>query len=133
MGDKPIRKMNREELVEMLIRYTEINEELETRVAQLESKLAEAEQKLQQRTIAISRAGSIAEAAMQLSGVFDAAQRAADQYLESIRRMYPAEVPAEAQVRMNAVRMPEKNEDERTDDPQTAQTITRRRKRGMGL
>ena len=33
--------------------------------------------------------GSIAEAALRLNGVFDAAQRAADYYLQSIQTLYP--------------------------------------------
>ena len=39
------------------------------------------------REIKISQAGSIAEASMQLNGVFEAAQEAAKQYLENIERL----------------------------------------------
>lgn len=39
---------------------------------------------LAQRRLAIEEAGSIAQAALQLSGVFQASQLAADQYLESV-------------------------------------------------
>ena len=40
---------------------------------------------LQTREITIEKAGSIADAAVQLSGVFQAAQEAADSYLKSIK------------------------------------------------
>ena len=40
---------------------------------------------LQTREITIEKAGSIADAAVQLSGVFQAAQEAADTYLKSIK------------------------------------------------
>ena len=41
------------------------------------------QQQLRQRTLVMEEAGSIAHAAMELNGVFQASQRAADQYLES--------------------------------------------------
>ena len=87
MKEKLIRKMNREELLELLIQYSEEKEELELRITRLEKKLAETQKKLEERTIAIDQAGSIAEAALKLNGVFEAAQQAADQYLENIRQM----------------------------------------------
>ena len=42
-------------------------------------KLEEAQQQLQNRTIQIAKAGSIAEAAMELNHVFASAQKAADE------------------------------------------------------
>ena len=87
MKEKLIKKMNREELLELLIQYSEEKEELELRIARLEEKLAEAQKKLEARAIAIDQAGSIAEAALKLNGVFEAAQKAADQYLENVRQV----------------------------------------------
>ena len=40
---------------------------------------------MQNRTIQIAKAGSIAEAAMELNHVFASAQKAADEYLNSVR------------------------------------------------
>ena len=51
----------------------------------LQTRLDEAEAKLQAREITMEKAGSIADAAVQLSGVFQAAQEAADTYLKSIK------------------------------------------------
>lgn len=52
-------------------------EELEERIEQMQSS----------REIELEEAGSIAEAALRINGVFEAAQRAAEQYLMNIRRV----------------------------------------------
>jgi len=57
------------------------------RADQLERKLAQLEKRLSDRNIAEMEAGSIAEAALKLNGVFEAAEAAAAQYLENIRRL----------------------------------------------
>ena len=59
--------------------------EMKKREIELQTRLDEAEAKLQAREITIEKAGSIADAAVQLSGVFQAAQEAADSYLKSIK------------------------------------------------
>lgn len=79
MTDQELRKLNRKELLELLVAQ---GRELEA----LRSKFKAALEKLKSREIAIEKAGSIAEAAMGLNGVFEAAQKAAQQYLENIRR-----------------------------------------------
>ena len=67
MTDKELKRLSRGELLEMLIQQ-----------------LDAAESALQNREIAITNAGSIAEAALQLNGVFTAAQDACQQYMENI-------------------------------------------------
>lgn len=57
----------------------------EKREIELQARLDEAEAQLKDREITIEKSGSIADAAMQLSGVFQAAQEAADTYLKSIK------------------------------------------------
>ena len=59
--------------------------EMKKREIELQTRLDEAEEKLQAREIAMEKAGTIADAAVQLSGVFQAAQEAADTYLKSIK------------------------------------------------
>ena len=49
-------------------------------------KTAELEQQMSRRELQIASAGSIAEASLKLSGIFEAAQKAADQYLYNVRR-----------------------------------------------
>lgn len=54
---------------------------------QLQEELEEARYQLSQREIVMNRAGSIAEAALQLNGVFAAAEEACAQYMESIQTL----------------------------------------------
>ena len=74
MTDKELRKLSRAELLEMLIQQIERNEELE-------AELKKAKTELRNRAITIENAGSLAEAALQINGVFEAADSAAKQYL----------------------------------------------------
>ena len=78
MTGKELKKLSRTELLELLLHQVEENEQLRARLEEVEARLAE-------RAIVMERSGSMAEAAMRLSGVFDQAQQAADDYLESIR------------------------------------------------
>lgn len=79
MTDQELRKLNRLELLELLTKQQERIEELENRVDELE-------ERLQDRQIRIAEAGSIAEAALELTGIFEKAQEAADLYLANVRK-----------------------------------------------
>lgn len=79
MTEKDLKKLNRYQLLEMLIMQTE-------RADRLQSRLEEAAEKLSDTEIRMSALGSIAEASLQLSGVFAAAQAAADRYLEAAKK-----------------------------------------------
>lgn len=78
MTEKELKKMNRYQLLELLIMQTD-------RVEQLQHRLEEAERELKEQNIRLSELGSIAEASLQLSGIFEAAQKAADIYLKEAR------------------------------------------------
>ena len=78
MTDQELRKLKRTELLELLLTQEKENEELRRQ-------LQEARDRLEERKLSLDEAGSIAEAAMRLNGVFEAAQAAADQYLENVR------------------------------------------------
>ena len=78
MTDRELQKLKRVELLQLLV---ELGRELDA----LRRELEETKKQLADRELHMQEAGSIAEASMQLNGVFEAAQRAADQYLESIR------------------------------------------------
>jgi len=73
-----LKHLRRSELIDLIY-------EMKKREIELQTRLDEAEAKLQAREITIEKAGSIADAAVQLSGVFQAAQEAADSYLKSIK------------------------------------------------
>ena len=77
MTDKDLRHLSRAELLDILYEQQK----------RYEDSLAENQALRQQldRTLRIASAGSIAEAAIQVNGVFEAAQAAADQYLASVK------------------------------------------------
>ncbi len=78
MNEKDLKKLNRAELLELLILQTQENERL----------LSENEtikKQLEDRRIILEDAGSIAEASLRLNGIFEAAEEAAREYIESIK------------------------------------------------
>lgn len=75
---KELKRLSRTELLELMI---EQGKELD----KVKRELAEARRQLEDRTLKMSKAGSIAEASLALGKVFEAAQQAADEYLKSIR------------------------------------------------
>ena len=80
MTDKELRRLSRAELLEMLLMQMEENEKLK-------KNLAEAEKALADRRINIDKAGTLAEAALKMNGVFEAADKAVRQYLENVQRI----------------------------------------------
>ena len=80
MTDKELKKLSRAELLELLLIQTK-------EVDRLQKELDETKAKLEDKTIKIDNAGSIAEAALKLNGVFEAAQKAAQQYIDNMKRL----------------------------------------------
>ena len=80
MTEKELKKLSRQELLEVLLVQSK-------KIDRLRAQLDEARQQLSEKELAIAEAGSIAEASLSLSGVFEDAQKAADQYLSNIHRM----------------------------------------------
>lgn len=81
MTEKDLKKLNRQELLEVLLAQSK-------KIDRLQRQLNEANEKLNERELRISEAGSIAEASLVLNNIFADAQKAADQYLENIRLMH---------------------------------------------
>lgn len=81
MTQKELKKLSRPQLLEMLLLQTE-------KAEQLEKELEDTKNLLADRKLQLERVGSIAEAALDLNGVFKAAQAAADQYLENAIASY---------------------------------------------
>lgn len=77
MTDKEFRRLSRDELIEIIYELKKVQSELAEENEQLRASLSE-------RSYQIAQAGSIAEAAIGLSGVFEAAQAAADAYLSQV-------------------------------------------------
>lgn len=80
MVKQDLRKLNRTDLLELLLKQSR---ELDECRAELDA----ANQKLADREIILSRAGSIAEASLLINGVFEAAEQSCAQYIENIRNL----------------------------------------------
>lgn len=77
MDDKQLRRLSRRDLLGLL-------EELSRENDRLRAELDEANRKLEDRCVRLQRCGSMAEAALELGGVFEAADRAVDIYRQSV-------------------------------------------------
>ena len=80
MTDRQLRKASRLDLLQILLEQRRENESLRQQIAELE-------QQLLKRQITIDQAGTLAEAALKLSGIFDAAETACQYYSENIRSL----------------------------------------------
>ena len=78
MADKELKRMNRGELIEIIYQYRIQVDDLTAQVKKLTDELDE-------RRLRMEKAGSIAEAAISVNKVFEAAQQAAEQYLYSVK------------------------------------------------
>lgn len=81
MTDKEFKRLKRADLIEIIYRLQENEEKYRETIIRMGKQLSDKQTK-------IENAGSIAEAAISLSNVFEAAQDAADRYLADIRRMH---------------------------------------------
>lgn len=96
LSDRELRRLRRVDLLEMLV-------DQERELERTRAELAEAQAQLRQRDIALAECGSIAEASLRLSGVFEAAQAAADQYVENVRRIAGQQAASQQTVNQQAV------------------------------
>ena len=78
MTDRQLRKASRTDLLKLLLEQRKEMETLRRQIDQLQ-------EQLQQRQITIDQSGTLAEAALKLSGIFDAAETACQYYTENIR------------------------------------------------
>lgn len=124
MTDKELKKLSRKQLLELLLKQTE-------RADQLEQELMLLQKKLDDKTLGVNESGSIAEAALKLNGVFEAAQAAADQYLENIKRMHDSCVAESQVVQENTAEQTssEKSPSQKTQSPKTKKGVNKRCKK----
>ena len=80
MTTKELKKLSRADLLELLLAQTK-------RADDLEERLQQAYKQLSDKRIQLDEAGSIAQAALQINGIFEAAEAAAAQYLDSIQNL----------------------------------------------
>jgi hypothetical protein len=78
MAKNDLRRLRRQDLLEMLIELSEENRQLREKVDNLEAQVRD-------RTMRIEKAGSLADAAMQLTGIFQSAEEACDLYIHNTK------------------------------------------------
>ena len=83
MKQKELRRLSKAELIDIIYEQKKIE-------VSLKNKLAEAQQQLEEHDIQVKKAGTLAEAALSVNKVFEAAQRAADDYVRQIHVDYSA-------------------------------------------
>lgn len=85
---KELRKMKKTELLEIMLKQGEEIDRLRARVEELEAEVAEKEAEMERHEFEIQKFGSIAEASLQVTNIFQEAEKAAKIYLENLRRRY---------------------------------------------
>ena len=79
MTEKELLSLKKSELLEIMLAQSR-------EIDSLREQLAEANARLEERRIAIEESGSIAEASLKLTKIFEEAQKAADLYVENMKR-----------------------------------------------
>jgi len=93
-------------LREMEDAYDLLRDQLDEKSAQLRELDEALQTEREDRLAGLNETGSIAEAALRLSGVFEAAQRAADLYLQKVRESGPPPAGAPAAAEPKEILMP---------------------------
>ena len=106
-----LKKLSRTELLELLLEQTKELEATQARVSELEKALAD-------RKIEMEQAGNIAEAALQLNKVFEAAQQAADDYGLSVTGKHITELPKKDDGSVKSEEAPEEGEEKTEEAPE---------------
>ena len=79
MTEKELLKLKRSEMLEIMLAQSR-------EIDKLRQELAEAKAQVEDREIRIRESGSIAEASLRLTDIFKEAQKAADLYVENMKR-----------------------------------------------
>jgi cell division septum initiation protein DivIVA len=80
MANKELKRLSRRELVDVIYQLKKNEEELQERISALETEL-------QDKRLHLSEAGTIAQAAVNVTGLLTVAQQTADLYLQEIAAM----------------------------------------------
>ena len=102
-----LKKLSRTELLELLLEQTKELEATQAKVEELENQLAD-------RRIRLEKAGNIAEAALQLNRIFEAAQKAADDYVLGVTGKPVTEAAGKAE---DSVKSKEESDNKKAEDP----------------
>lgn len=80
MSKSDLHKLGKTELLQIIY-------EQEKQITTLKSKIENLNKKIDDRTIDLKEAGSIAEASLKINKIFEEAQKAADEYLNSVKKL----------------------------------------------
>lgn len=111
MTSNELRKLSRKELLEILL-------EQSVTLDRIQVELEDAKVQLQKRHIDMNQAGTMAEAALILNGVFEAADNAAKQYLDNIKQISESQAEKSAQIESETEKRCEKIIEEAKDKAQ---------------
>ena len=78
MDNKQLRKLNRKQLLEIMLVQVK-------RIEELENKIENMEEQLNSRKILIEDTGNLADATLKLNGLFEIAQKTADEYVLNVQ------------------------------------------------
>lgn len=78
VDNKELKKLKRKDLLEIVLEQTK-------RIEELEDELSKVNKKLEDKKIIIEQSGSIAEATVKLSDIFNKAQLLADDYVKNVK------------------------------------------------
>ena len=79
MTEKELLKLKRSEMLEIMLAQSR-------EIDRLREELEETKAKLEDKEIRIRKAGSLAEASLRLTSIFEEAQKAVDIYVENMKR-----------------------------------------------
>lgn len=108
MTEKELKKLSRADLLELLLAQSRENEQLQIEFEKTKEQLAN-------RNIAIDNAGSIAEASLKLTGIFQAAQASCALYMENIEELSARQEELCAKMERDCKERCEKKEKEVTE------------------
>lgn len=77
-SSKELRKINRKQLLEIMLEQAK-------RIEELEIELNKTKEELNSKRILIEESGSLAEATVKINGIFELAQQTAEEYLDNIK------------------------------------------------
>lgn len=81
MNKQSLKKLNRKELLELILEQT-------NRIKELEDENIKLQNELNEKIIKIEESGSIAEASLKLNNLFEDAQKAIDDYIYNLEDRY---------------------------------------------
>lgn len=127
MTDQEFKRLKRPELLEILLAQSREIDALREKNQQLT-------RQLESRRIELSRAGSIARAALELNGIFEKAQAAADMYLENVRQnaQQSAKAQQPEQKTQEAAKQAEPVQQEAAQQAEPAQQEAAKRQEAFG-